>query len=318
MAPGLVIPIVILLAVPIVAIGLLRSDAARRRLEARIAAVVQPAQVATGEARTRRLRVVETRGGTLTGTVRRLIQVPEILPEARRMPWPVILLLAALLGLGTVIFTHLYMPHYVGVPIGIVAALLFVRSVFVAEMRGYGRRLRKQMPDMIELVISATLAGLPVAEGFAGVAREMGSPTKEEFQRLNRDIALGVPLEEAVMRLFRRTQVAEYAIFAVTLGVQGRSGGRLSEVIMRLADTIRQRAALAERAAAMAAEAKLSAYVLSVLPFVGATVMAVIQPGFIGPLLHDPRGRHLIFYGGVAMLLGWFTMQRMITAATSE
>jgi Flp pilus assembly protein TadB len=55
-----------------------------------------------------------------------------------------------------------------------------------------------------------------------------------------------------------------------------------------------------------------------VLPFFGAGIMAVIQPGFAGPLLHDPRGQHLIFIGGVAMILGWFTMKHMITTATSE
>jgi tight adherence protein B len=318
MVLGLIIPIMMLLAVPIVAVSVLKTDGHGRKLEARVSGVVLPVQAAAVEAPAPKLRLVEARGGSVSLALRRLVQMPENLPEARKMPVPVVFIIAALMGSGTVVFMHLYLSLFLGVPIGILVALLFMRSVFVSEVRKYGRRLRKQMPDMIELVVSATLAGLPVAEGFSGVSREMGSPTKEEFQRITRDLALGVSLEEAMMRLFRRTQVAEYAIFAVTLGVQSRSGGKLSEVIMRLADTIRQRTAIAERASAMAAEAKLSAYVLSVLPFFGAGIMAAIQPGFVGPLLHDPRGQHLIFIGGVAMILGWFTMKHMITTATSE
>jgi tight adherence protein B len=318
MAPELVIPIMMLLAVPFVAVAVLKSDGHGRKLEARLTGVVAPTQSGQAELVAPKLRLVEARSGSFGSILRRLVQMPENLPEARKFPIPVVILLAALLGAGAVVFVKLYMSIYAGVIVGVVVALMFMRSVFISEARGYAKKLRKQMPDMIELVVSATLAGLPVSEGFAGVAREIASPTKEEFQRITRDIMLGTPVEEAMMRLFRRTKVAEYAIFAVTLGVQSRSGGKLSEVIMRLADTIRQRIAISERAGAMAAEAKLSAYVLSVLPFFGAVIMSFMQPGFIEPLLYDPRGQHLIFIGGVTLLAGWFTMKQMITAATTE
>jgi tight adherence protein B len=318
MAPELIVPIMMLLAVPVVAVAVLKSDGHGRKLDARLSGVVAPVQAGQMDLPAPKLRLVEARSGSFGSILRRLVQMPENLPEARKFPIPVVILLAALLGAGAVVFVKLYLSIYVGVVVGVIVALVFVRSVFISEARSYAKKLRKQMPDMIELVVSATLAGLPVSEGFAGVAREIASPTREEFQRISRDIMLGTPVEEAMMRLFRRTQVAEYAIFAVTLGVQSRSGGKLSEVIMRLADTIRQRIAISERAGAMAAEAKLSAYVLSVLPFFGAVIMSFMQPGFIEPLLYDPRGQHLIFIGGVTLLAGWFTMKQMITSATSE
>jgi tight adherence protein B len=120
------------------------------------------------------------------------------------------------------------------------------------------------------------------------------------------------------MRLHDRAQVAEYAIFAVTLGVQSKSGGRLSETIQMLAETIRQRIALAARAGALAGEAKFSAYVLTVLPFLGATMMSFMQPGFLTPLFHDPRGQHMLFIGVVLLLAGQFTMRRLIASATRD
>lgn len=318
MLATLILPVMMLLAVPVVAVVVLHADGNGRRLDERLAHVVTPAQATAAEPARPRLRLVEARSGSFVSALRTLVQIPENLPEARKMPLPVIIVVAALLGAATVAFSRLYLAFYVGLPIGIVVALLFTRSVFVGEARSYAKKLRRQMPDMIEFVVSATLAGLPVSEGFAGVSREMASPTKEEFQRITRDIALGVAVDEALMRLFRRTQVAEYAIFAVTLGVQGRSGGKLSEVIMRLADTVRQRIAIAERASAMAAEAKLSAYVLSVLPFFGAALMSVMQPGFLGPLINSKSGQHLVFIGGVTLIAGWFTMKHMIIKATSE
>ncbi len=318
MGIGLIVPLMMLFAVPLVAVVVLRTDGQGRKLEARVAGLVGQAHAGAIEAQTRRLRLVEARSGGIASILRRLVAMPENLPEARKYPIPVVVLISVLVGTMTVVFLNLYLPLTVDIPIGIVVGMMFLRSIFTSEMRAYGRKLRRQMPDMIELIVSSTLAGLPVAEGFSSVAREMPSPTKEEFARISRDIMLGVSVDEALMRMFRRTKVSEYAIFAVTLGVQGRSGGKLSEVIMRLADTIRQRIAISERAGAMAAEAKFSAYVLSVLPFIGGGIMATTQKGFLGPLINTTRGNHLLFIGGVSLICGWFTMKQMITKATSE
>ena len=212
----------------------------------------------------------------------------------------------------------LYFSRSVGLPAGIVTGVLTVRTVFNWERRRYGLRLRNQMPDMIELLASSVRAGLPVSEAFRAVARELPAPTRGEFDRIAREMALGASAEVALMDLFRRSEVAEYAIFAVTLGVQSRSGGRLAETVQLLAETIRQRIALASRASALAAEAKLSAYVLSVLPFIGAGAMALTQKGFLDPLFHDPRGKRLLVIGGTLLLLGQLTMRKMINSATRD
>lgn len=318
MVASLALPVLMLLAVPLVAVLVLKVDGNGRKLEARVAALAVGTPAVVTEAPTRRLRLVEARHGSFTGLLRRLVSMPENVPEARKYPVPVVILVSAAFGLLATLFARLYLPMYFDVPFGVIVGMLFMRSIFASEMRAYAKKLRRQMPDMIELVVSATIAGLPVTEGFSSVAREMASPTKGEFERICRDIVLGVALDEALLRLFRRTNVAEYAIFAVTLGVQSRSGGKLSEVVMRLADTIRERLALAERAGALAGEAQFSAYALSVLPFIGGIAMAFIQPGYMAPLINDPRGHHLLFFGGVSLICGWFTMKHMITKATSE
>lgn len=318
MLASLALPVLMLLAVPLVAVLVLKVDGNGRKLEARIAGLSVDEAPTTTDVPTRRLRLVEARRGGFGTLLRRAVSMPENLPEARKYPVPAVIAVSLVVGGVTVMFAKLYLPLWVDIPFGMLVGTLFMRSVFASEMRSYANKLRRQMPDMIELVVSATLAGLPIAESFASVAREISSPTKEEFERISRDLTLGVAIDEALLRLFRRTQVAEYAIFAVTLGVQSRSGGKLSEVVMRLADTIRQRLALSERAGALAGEAKFSAYALSVLPFIGGGFMVFTQPGFLDPLLNDPRGQHMLFFGGVSLICGWFTMKRMIARATTE
>src|SRR6185295_7524387 len=94
----------------------------------------------------------------------------------------------------------------------------------------------------------------PVNEAFRTVAKEMPQPTAGQFAVVCSELSLGMPPAEAVEAVYRRTQVAEYGIFAVTLAVQLKSGGALTETLQTLGDTVRQRVALAARAKALAGE----------------------------------------------------------------
>jgi len=76
----------------------------------------------------------------------------------------------------------------------------------------------------IQLVTSTVRSGLPVNEAFRTISREMPQPTAGQFAIVCSELSLGRPPEEAVEDVYRRTQVAEYGIFAVTLAVQMKSG----------------------------------------------------------------------------------------------
>ena len=195
-------------------------------------------------------------------------------------------------------------------------ALLVIRFLFGWQRDRYADRLLRQLPDAIQLMVSAVRAGMPVAEAFRMLARESLEPTRREFVRAVDELGLGQQAEEALLNIYRRTHVPEYAIFSVTLSVQTKSGGRLAETIEILGDTIRQRVAIAGRAKALAGEAKLSGQVIGALPFFVAVVLSIIHPGNLDPLLREPRGHMLLAYATVSWLLGVLTMRWMIKKGT--
>ena len=95
---------------------------------------------------------------------------------------------------------------------------------------------------------------------------EMPQPTAGQFATVCSEMAMGKPPENAIEGVYLRTQVPEYGFFAVTLGVQMKSGGGLAETLQTLADTVRQRVAMAARAKAMAGEVIFSSRALSIAP----------------------------------------------------
>ncbi len=195
-------------------------------------------------------------------------------------------------------------------------AIMIVRVLHGRQQRSYARKLLLQMPDMIELVVSAVRAGMPLAEALRSVAREMPSPTRDEFAQVNNAITLGVAPDVAIRALHERSGLTEYAIFSVTLAVQSRSGGRLAETIQTLAETTRQRVAMAGKARALSAEARISAVALEVLPIIAGVLLSLEQPGYLTGLISQPAGRKMMAVGAGTLTVGTLIMRWMIRWAS--
>jgi tight adherence protein B len=163
-------------------------------------------------------------------------------------PWhPAYVLLAGVTVAAAIPFANRlwgFSTIYVSVAAA-VAAIIVVRALFAWQQLRFTEQLFRQLPDAIQLVTSTVRSGLPVHEAFRTIAREMPQPTAGQFAMVCSELNLGRPPEEAVEAVYHRTQVAEYAMFAVTLAVQLKSGGSLAETLQTLGETVNQRVAMA-------------------------------------------------------------------------
>jgi tight adherence protein B len=198
-----------------------------------------------------------------------------------------------------------------------VAALWVVRSMFGWQQRRLANQLFRQLPDVIQLVTSTVRSGLPVNEAFRTIAREMPQPTAGQFAIVCSELNLGGPPEEAIEAVYQRTHVPEYAMFAVTLAVQMKSGGSLAETLQTLAETVSQRVALAGRAKALAGEVIFSSRALVLAPLIVGGILYLLNPQSIDLLFTDPTGNVLLAYAIGSVLLGHFVIKWMIRKETA-
>src|SRR5436190_22205369 len=198
-----------------------------------------------------------------------------------------------------------------------IVAIIVVRGLFGWQQHRLANQLFRQLPDTIQLVSSTVRSGLPVNEAFRTVAREMPQPTAGQFAIVCSEMSLGRPPEDAVEAVYRRTQVAEYAMFAVTLAVQLKSGGSLTETLQTLGDTVSQRVALAARAKALAAEVIFSSRALSCMPFIVGGIFYWISPQSVDLLFTDPTGNKLLVYAVCSVLVGHLVIRWMIRRDTA-
>jgi tight adherence protein B len=199
----------------------------------------------------------------------------------------------------------------------VIVAMVVVRGLFGWQQRRLATRLFRQLPDTIQLVTSTVRSGLPVNEAFRTISREMPQPTAGQFAIVCSELSLGRSTEEALEDVYRRTQVAEYGMFAVTLAVQAKSGGGLTETLQTLGDTVRQRVALAARAKALAAEVIFSSRALSFAPVIIGGLLYWTNPQAVDLLFYDPIGRKLLAYAAASVLVGVFVIRWMIGRETT-
>jgi tight adherence protein B len=232
---------------------------------------------------------------------------------------PGYVLLAAVIAAAAIFYANSLLGFstlYVTLAAGIVA-IMVARGLFGWQRRRLANQLFRQLPDAIQLVTSTVRSGLPVHEAFRTISHEMPQPTAGQFATVCNELSLGRPPEEALEDVYRRTGVAEYAIFAVTLAVQMKSGGSLTETLQTLGDTVRQRVALAARAKALAAEVIFSSRALSCAPLIVGGFLYWINPQTIDLLFYDPTGRTLLAYAVASMLMGTLVIRWMIRRDTA-
>jgi tight adherence protein B len=198
-----------------------------------------------------------------------------------------------------------------------VFALLLARGVFGFYQRRRQTRLYEQLPDALSMIVRAVRAGLPVTEALRSVGQDAPVPTAGQFARLANDLGIGLTLQDSLLGMAGRAGLQEYKFFAVALGLQGQTGGNLTETLENLADVVRKRVALRARGFALAAEARMTANVLIALPFITAGALAFVAPQYLMVLFSTAKGQTMLLVAVGLLGTGIATMRTMIRRSLS-
>jgi tight adherence protein B len=199
---------------------------------------------------------------------------------------------------------------YVGTP---VIWLMLTKFIFNWFMNRRNAKLLEQFPDALNTIVRCVRVGIPMGEALRSVARDAPEPTKTEFDILADKVSIGIPLDVALRELSLRIKLTEYQFFATALTLQSRSGGGITQTLETLADVIRKRVGLKARGYALTAEARTSAMILAVLPFVAGGGIFVMQRQYIVLLFNTSAGEAILGAAVLLMGIGMGVIQFMIS-----
>jgi tight adherence protein B len=173
--------------------------------------------------------------------------------------------------------------------------------------------LLEQFPDALGTVVRCVRVGIPMGEALRTVGKDAQEPTKAEFAILADKVTIGVPLDVALRELSQRIKLTEYQFFATAVTLQARSGGGITQTLETLAEVIRKRVGLKARGYALTAEARMSAIILSVLPFVAGGAIFVMQRPYMMLLFTTKSGEAVLGAAILMMCTGMGIIQMMIS-----
>lgn len=202
---------------------------------------------------------------------------------------------------------------------GLLLGLLLVPvPVVVARVVLAMRRDRRQaafsdqLTDVLQLITGSLRAGYGLLQGIDAVARDAEEPAAGEFRRILIEHRLGRDLNDAMDGCAQRMSNDDFSWVVQAIGIHRDVGGDLGRVLDNIVSTIRDRGDVHRQVRALSAEGRMSAVVLTALPFVVLVVIQLSSPDYTAVLFAEPIGWIMLAVAAVLMLTGTLWIRRLV------
>lgn len=174
------------------------------------------------------------------------------------------------------------------------------------------RAVEAQLPEALDFVSRALVAGHSLPMSLELLAEEIGPPLATELRKTVDEYNVGASMDEALENLALRTPSVDIQFFTSAIMTQSRTGGSLHELLDTLSETIRERGTLRGQVRALTANGRMTALILSLLPVFIGTMMFLISPSYVNLLLGHPVGKTLVFIAACSQVAAFFVIRKIV------
>ena len=201
--------------------------------------------------------------------------------------------------LGVLIVLSLASGLITGGVVGMIAVPACVLAIMIAIMGNQSDKreeaVREAVPIALESMSACFGSGFTLLQTFQQVALDVPDPLESTFNRSAHILEMGGSAQAALSELQEGVCASELAFVAVALDVQHQSGGAMRQVLDAATDTVKGELALRRALRVQTAQAKLSARVVAVMPFILIAAFSMVSPDFLSPFFKSPAGYALLF-----------------------
>ena len=178
-----------------------------------------------------------------------------------------------------------------------VGAWLYVRH----QAERAAARMRDEVPDALRSLADSFRSGHSLLQTMQQASLDLEGRLGTAFGCVARRLETGETSAQALTELRRLQGVPELAFVAVALDVQHQSGGSIAPLLESARASVESELELARTLRVQTAQAKLSASIVTIMPFVLVAFFSLASPGFLAPFFESALG--------VVMLMGALLMQ---------
>ena len=162
------------------------------------------------------------------------------------------------------------------------------------------------------MLASSLRSGFAFQQGVELAAQQLGPPLGAELTLMLNDSNMGATMEEALLQMGERVGSTDFDMMITAVLVQRGTGGNLSEILERAAETLRERERVRGDLQTLTASQRLTGLILSIYPMAIGLLLLLIMPSLWGVMFSETIGR--IFLGVALGLqgLGFLVMRRVM------
>ncbi|MGJ3238490.1 MAG: type II secretion system F family protein [Anaerolineae bacterium] len=170
-----------------------------------------------------------------------------------------------------------------------------------------------QLADTLGLWVNALRSGYSVLQAMEAIAQDAPEPTKTEFERIVREVQLGIDMADALQHLLDRIESEDLDLVVTAVNIQREVGGNLAEILEVISGTIRERIKLKGEIRVLTSQGRITGYVISGLPILLAAFLNFASPGYMGAMFTNRLcGWPLVGLGLALIGIGSAVIQKII------
>jgi tight adherence protein B len=190
-------------------------------------------------------------------------------------------------------------------------SLLIPRLYVGMRQRRRLSAFNNQLADTCSMLTNALRSGYSLLQAMEMVGREGPSPTAEEFQRVVREVGLGLTPEQALANLVRRVNSDDLDLMVTAINVQHEVGGNLAMVLDSIGRTIRERVRVKGEIKTLTSQVSCSGNVVSMLPVGLTLVLYLLNAQYISQLFEISWVLCLPATAVGGIVAGWMVMRKI-------
>jgi tight adherence protein B len=172
--------------------------------------------------------------------------------------------------------------------------------------------INSQLVDMLGMVSNSLKSGYGLMQSFEFSAKQMDGPLALELRRMLREANLGLSAEDALNSLGQRIDSKDLDMVLTAVNIQRAVGGNLSEILDKVAFTMRERERVRGEINTLTAQQKMTAIVIGGLPVFMFGVFMLMNPAYMSLLFTEMTGRILMAVAIGLEAMGYFTIKRLM------
>lgn len=200
----------------------------------------------------------------------------------------------------------------VAVAVAVLFATYFGKNALLSRRLN---RVSRQLPDGLDLLVTAASAGLSFQAALEHTASQVPSPLRQEWQLMVRITKTGEGIYPALATFYRRVRSEPVLQFLLTVHLGLQHGAQQIQVIQRLAQSLRQQHYAEERVKSLSAQARMQGKVMVMLPAGLFAVLHQLHPENTRLLLETSVGNMLLGACASLMVCGHILIRKVLGLA---